>query len=118
MLFLLAYTILIALVVSFLSTIQPFMDIIDSYTIGFYENDDIIPFIDETYSEDTDSEEDIDYQHKQEEKRVSHENKTQHGYEKDGFVVDDEEDSDSDYIPSDEDIGEHHDNSTDEDETY
>lgn len=107
--FLFAYLFTIAVIVSVLSEKFPVIDEFVNYSLGFYEDDDDI------YPDDSqDTEEDIDYKQKQEEKSLSPENKTLDGYEKDGFVVDDDEDSDPDYIPSDCE-SDNDDTSTDED---
>lgn len=118
MFILIAYTIFVAFVVSALTKKFPIMQEFANYTLGF---EDDLPSKD-LYSEDedTDNEEDIDSQHEQEEKSLSPENKTKDGYEKDGFVVDDDDDdSDPDYNPDDcEEVAQLHDHTTDEDETY
>lgn len=117
MFLLIAYTIFVAILVSALTKKFPIMQEFANYTLGF---EDDLPSTD-LYSEDkdTDNEEDIDSQHEQEEKNLSPENKTQDGYEKDGFVVDDDDDdSDPDYKPDDCEVAQLHDHTDTEDETY
>ena len=114
MFILIAYTIFVAILVSALTKKYPIMQEFANYTLGFEDDMSSTDLYSE--DEDTDNEEDIDSQHEQEEKSLSPENKTQDGYEKDGFVVDDH-DSDPDYTPSDsEEVAQLHE--TDEDETY
>ena len=95
MIFIIAYTIFLLFVIVKISDTKPIMDEINSIFRQY--NDDTI--FQELYSEDedTDDEEDIYYSQRQEELNLSPENKTKHGYEKDGFVVDDDYSSEDDY---------------------
>lgn len=122
MIFIIAYTIFLLFVIVKISDTKPIMDEINSIFRQY--NDDTI--FQDLYSEDedTDDEEDIYYLQRQEELNLSPKNKTKHGYEKDGFVVDDDDSSEDDYSTeefSSEDeleVAEIDEYTTSEDETY